>query len=44
MDVIKVEGGHPVSGEVRVEGAKNSALSHDHGSWRQHAHERAQHL
>lgn len=26
MDVIKVEGGHPVSGEVRVEGAKNSAL------------------
>ena len=26
MDVIKVEGGYPVSGEVRVEGAKNSAL------------------
>ncbi len=26
MDVIKVEGGHPISGEVRVEGAKNSAL------------------
>lgn len=26
MDVIKVEGGHLVSGEVRVEGAKNSAL------------------
>lgn len=26
MDVIKVEGGLPVSGEVRVEGAKNSAL------------------
>lgn len=26
MEVIKVEGGHPVSGEVTVEGAKNSAL------------------
>ncbi len=26
MDVIRVEGGHRVSGEVRVEGAKNSAL------------------
>ena len=26
MDVIKVEGGLPVSGEIRVEGAKNSAL------------------
>lgn len=26
MDVIKVEGGHPIMGEVRVEGAKNSAL------------------
>lgn len=26
MDVIKVEGGYPISGEVRVEGAKNSAL------------------
>jgi UDP-N-acetylglucosamine 1-carboxyvinyltransferase len=26
MDVIKVEGGHPVTGEVTVEGAKNSAL------------------
>ncbi len=26
MDVIKVEGGHPIQGEVRVEGAKNSAL------------------
>lgn len=26
MDVIKVEGGLPISGEVRVEGAKNSAL------------------
>ena len=26
MDVFKVEGGLPVSGEVRVEGAKNSAL------------------
>lgn len=26
MDVIKVEGGHPIVGEVRVEGAKNSAL------------------
>ena len=26
MDVIQVEGGHPISGEVRVEGAKNSAL------------------
>ncbi len=26
MDVIKVEGGHPVSGEVHVGGAKNSAL------------------
>ncbi|MBQ6395732.1 MAG: UDP-N-acetylglucosamine 1-carboxyvinyltransferase [Atopobiaceae bacterium] len=26
MDVIKVEGGYPISGEVIVEGAKNSAL------------------
>ena len=26
MDVIRVEGGHDVTGEVRVEGAKNSAL------------------
>ncbi len=26
MDVIRVEGGHRVSGEVHVEGAKNSAL------------------
>ena len=26
MDVIQVEGGHRVTGEVRVEGAKNSAL------------------
>ena len=26
MDVIRVEGGHPVRGEVTVEGAKNSAL------------------
>lgn len=26
MDVIKVEGGHPISGEVHVGGAKNSAL------------------
>ena len=26
MDVIKVEGGHAISGEVTVEGAKNSAL------------------
>lgn len=26
MEVIKVEGGHPISGEVTVEGAKNSAL------------------
>lgn len=26
MDVIKVEGGLPIEGEVRVEGAKNSAL------------------
>lgn len=26
MDVIRVEGGHPVRGEVMVEGAKNSAL------------------
>ena len=26
MDVIRVEGGYPISGEVRVEGAKNSAL------------------
>lgn len=26
MEVIRVEGGHPVSGEVTVEGAKNSAL------------------
>lgn len=26
MDVIRIEGGHPVSGTVTVEGAKNSAL------------------
>jgi len=26
MDVIQVEGGHPIAGEVCVEGAKNSAL------------------
>ncbi|MCH3942751.1 MAG: UDP-N-acetylglucosamine 1-carboxyvinyltransferase [Atopobiaceae bacterium] len=26
MDVIRIEGGHPVTGEVSVEGAKNSAL------------------
>lgn len=26
MDVIRVEGGKPIAGEVRVEGAKNSAL------------------
>ena len=26
MEVIQVEGGHPISGEVTVEGAKNSAL------------------
>ena len=26
MDVIKIEGGHPITGEVTVEGAKNSAL------------------
>lgn len=26
MEVIKVEGGHPITGEVTVEGAKNSAL------------------
>ena len=26
MEVIQIEGGRPVSGEVRVEGAKNSAL------------------
>ena len=26
MDVIKIEGGHPLGGTVRVEGAKNSAL------------------
>ena len=26
MDVIRIEGGHPVTGEVHVEGAKNSAL------------------
>lgn len=26
MEVIKVEGGHPIGGEVTVEGAKNSAL------------------
>lgn len=26
MEVIRVEGGHPISGEVTVEGAKNSAL------------------
>ncbi len=26
MEVIKVEGGHPLEGEVTVEGAKNSAL------------------
>ncbi|MDJ1122615.1 UDP-N-acetylglucosamine 1-carboxyvinyltransferase [Olsenella sp. YH-ols2217] len=26
MDVIRIEGGYPITGEVRVEGAKNSAL------------------
>ena len=26
MDVIRIEGGHRVTGEVTVEGAKNSAL------------------
>ena len=26
MEVIRIEGGHPITGEVRVEGAKNSAL------------------
>ncbi len=26
MDVIRIEGGHPITGEVVVEGAKNSAL------------------
>ncbi len=26
MDVIQIEGGHPVTGQVTVEGAKNSAL------------------
>ena len=26
MEVIQVEGGHRVTGDVRVEGAKNSAL------------------
>ncbi len=26
MDVIRIEGGHPLTGEVMVEGAKNSAL------------------
>lgn len=26
MEVIRVEGGHPITGEVTVEGAKNSAL------------------
>ena len=26
MDVIQIEGGHAISGEVTVEGAKNSAL------------------
>lgn len=26
MDVIRIEGGHPVGGTVTVEGAKNSAL------------------
>ncbi len=26
MDVIRIEGGHPITGEVSVEGAKNSAL------------------
>jgi UDP-N-acetylglucosamine enolpyruvyl transferase len=26
MEVIRIEGGHPVTGEVTVEGAKNSAL------------------
>lgn len=26
MEAIQVEGGHPITGEVRVEGAKNSAL------------------
>ena len=37
MDVIKIEGDHPITGEVTVEGAKNSALklmaevSREHG-------------
>ena len=26
MEVIRIEGGHPITGEVTVEGAKNSAL------------------
>lgn len=26
MDIISIEGGHPIQGEVKVEGAKNSAL------------------
>ncbi len=26
MDAIQVEGGYPITGEVTVEGAKNSAL------------------
>ena len=26
MEVIQIEGGYPVTGEVTVEGAKNSAL------------------
>ena len=26
MEVIQIEGGHRITGEVRVEGAKNSAL------------------
>ncbi|MEE1275068.1 MAG: UDP-N-acetylglucosamine 1-carboxyvinyltransferase, partial [Olegusella sp.] len=26
MEAIRVEGGHPITGEVTVEGAKNSAL------------------
>ena len=26
MEVIQIEGGYPITGEVRVEGAKNSAL------------------
>lgn len=26
MDIIQIEGGYPITGEVRVEGAKNSAL------------------